>query len=202
VLNSIALAMDISVANVPVYEGRTAILLDKSGSMKGNTYYGELDTKSPVSIGSLFAAALYKSNDSDIFLFDDNVYQMNFVTIGSVYNTYSALIQAATKNMGGTNLNRAISALNKPYSRIIILSDMQNWIEGRVPTRELLAYKSKYNCSNVKVYSFDLNGYGTLQFPEKNVYALAGYSDKVFDLMRLLESDRNAMINEIKKVNI
>ena len=127
---------------------------------------------------------------------------MNFVTIGSVYNTYSALIQAATKNMGGTNLNRAISALNKPYSRIIILSDMQNWIEGRVPTRELLAYKSKYNCSNVKVYSFDLNGYGTLQFPEKNVYALAGYSDKVFDLMRLLESDRNAMINEIKKVNI
>jgi hypothetical protein len=49
------------------------------------------------------------------------------------------------------------------------------------------------------VYSFDLQGYGSLQFPEQNVFALAGFSDKVFDLMQLLETDRIALIREIEK---
>ena len=42
-----------------------------------------------------------------------------------------------------------------------------------------------------KFYSFDLAGYGTLQIPQKDVYCLAGFSDKIFDIMKYYESDKN-----------
>jgi hypothetical protein len=43
---------------------------------------------------------------------------------------------------------------------------------------------------------------GTLQFPENNVFALAGFSDKVFDIIKLLKEDKKALINEIKAIKI
>jgi 60 kDa SS-A/Ro ribonucleoprotein len=52
-----------------------------------------------------------------------------------------------------------------------------------------------------KFYSLDLAGHGTMQFPEQDVYCMAGFSDKVFDIMKLLESDKNALLNEIKKID-
>ena len=44
--------------------------------------------------------------------------------------------------------------------------------------------------------------YGTLQFPENNVFALAGFSDKVFDIIELLKTDRKALLNEVKSIQI
>ena len=52
------------------------------------------------------------------------------------------------------------------------------------------------------VYSFDLQGYGTLKFPERQVFCLAGFSDKVFDIMQLLETDREALISQIEAVEL
>ena len=62
-------------------------------------------------------------------------------------------------------------------------------------------YKQRTN-SNPLIYSFDLQGYGSLQFPEKNVFALAGFSDKVFDTMKLLESDPQALLHEIENIDL
>jgi hypothetical protein len=59
----------------------------------------------------------------------------------------------------------------------------------------------KYD-SSIKLYSFDLHGYGTFQFPQKDVYCVAGYSDKNFEFMKLIESDKNIMINTIKSVEL
>ena len=39
-------------------------------------------------------------------------------------------------------------------------------------------------------------------FPERNVYALAGFSEKVFDVMALLERDREALVHEIEAVKL
>ena len=39
-----------------------------------------------------------------------------------------------------------------------------------------------------------------MQFPESNVFAIAGFSEKIFDTMKLMESDKKALINVIKKV--
>jgi hypothetical protein len=52
------------------------------------------------------------------------------------------------------------------------------------------------------VYSWDLTGHGTSQFPEKKIFCLAGFSDKVFNTMALLEQDRGALIKEIEAVEL
>jgi hypothetical protein len=41
-----------------------------------------------------------------------------------------------------------------------------------------------------------------MQFPENNVFALAGFSDKVFDVMEMMEMDKKALFNEIKAIQL
>jgi hypothetical protein len=102
---------------------------------------------------------------------------------------------------GGTNFHSIFQTANRKYDRIIILSDMQGWIGHDTPAREYNAYKAATG-ANPFIYSFDLNPYGTLQFPEDRVFCLAGFSEKVFQIMGLLEKDRRALITEINKVEL
>ena len=37
---------------------------------------------------------------------------------------------------------------------------------------------------------------------QQNIYAIAGFSEKVFDLMKALDGDRQALINKINAVDI
>jgi hypothetical protein len=54
--------------------------------------------------------------------------------------------------------------------------------------------------ANPFINSFDLKSYGSMQFPEQNVFCVAGFSEKVFTIMGLLEKDKKALVNEIRKV--
>jgi hypothetical protein len=76
---------------------------------------------------------------------------------------------------------------------------MQGWIGYEPPAREYNEWKKNTN-SNPFVYSFDLNSCGSMQFPEQNVFCIAGFSEKVFDIMRLMETDKKALLNTIKSV--
>jgi hypothetical protein len=78
---------------------------------------------------------------------------------------------------------------------------MQGWIGYNTPANQFAQYKTKYG-ANPFVYSWDLQGLGTMQFPENNVFALAGFSDKVFQIMSLLEQDRQSLVNEIRSIEI
>jgi hypothetical protein len=69
------------------------------------------------------------------------------------------------------------------------------------PSAEFNQYKKKFE-ANPFVYSWDLAGMGTLQFPENNVFALAGFSDKVFEIMKMMELDKKALYNEIKAIKL
>jgi hypothetical protein len=69
------------------------------------------------------------------------------------------------------------------------------------PAKAYADYKKNYN-ANPTVFSFNLNDYGTLMFPEKNVYCLAGWSDKCFEIMKFLESDKEALIKEIEQIEL
>jgi hypothetical protein len=102
---------------------------------------------------------------------------------------------------GGTDFHSIFKKMNKAYDRVIILSDMQGWVGYDSPKKEFNDYCKKYNCKPI-VYSFDLAGYGDMQFPEQNVFCLAGFSEKVFDVMKMLETDKAAMIKEIEKVEL
>lgn len=62
-------------------------------------------------------------------------------------------------------------------------------------------WKERHRC-DPKVFSFDLNGYGSLQFPERQVYSLVGFSDKTLETLKLLEADPGALIRVIEAVEL
>ncbi len=189
-------ALEISLDNVPVFEGRTLVVLDDSGSM---TWSKNKTGKTPMEIGSIFAAMLYKSNDADLMRFSDSASYVKPYFGDAAMTIANNLVKNATS--AGTNFHAIFKKADKAYDRIIILSDMQGWMGHYSPKDSFEAYK-KRNAANPYIYSFDLNAYGSLQFPESKVFALAGFSDKVFDLMSLLESDPKALVNEIEKISL
>jgi hypothetical protein len=186
VLIAINKALDISVCNVPIFDGETLCVLDVSGSMKKVS-----------NIASLFAAVLAKSNNCDVMTFDGDARYVNYNPMDSALT-----IRDSFKFTGGsTDFHKIFIRANKKYDNIIILSDMMGWVGYNSPTKELNDYKNKFN-ANTHVFSWDLAGYSTLMMPENQVYCIAGFSEKVFDIINLLKTDRNALLSEINSIEI
>lgn len=180
-------AIDIACQNTPKWDGNTLVALDVSGSMMGTT----------ATIASLFAAILIKGNNADLIRFDTSAEYMSVNPKDSV----TTIAKQIRKSGGGTDLGAIFTGANQVYDRIFILSDMQGWVGYDAPTKEFEDYKKRLG-ANPKIYSIDLAGHGTMQFPQQNVYAIAGFSEKIFDVMKLLEEDRNALINKIKAIEL
>lgn len=191
VLVALNKAVDIAVNNVPVFDGETLVVLDVSGSMREP---GK-GTKSPHIIGALFSAVLVKANNCDLMVFDTVARYVNVNPLASTITISNAIPFTG----GGTNFHSIFQTAKRKYDRIIILSDMQGWVGYNSPADTFKKYKSATGADPF-IYSFDLNNYGSMQFPEKKVFAIAGFSEKVFDLIKLMEADKNALVNTIKKV--
>lgn len=153
-------------------------------------------------IASLFTAVLLKSNDCDLITFADNASYRIVNPDDSVMTIKNAIKYAS----GGTNFESVFRVANKKYDRVILLSDMQAWVQNswwvKSPKAAYEWYKKQYNAPDCKFYSIDLAGYGTMQMPQRDVYCLAGFSEKIFDLMKHFESDKNALITAINSVEL
>jgi hypothetical protein len=187
VLVAINGALEVSVQNVPKFDGETLLVMDVSGSMSGR----------PSEIASLFGSIVAKANSCDVMTFATNADYKSYNPMDSVMTIRNSFRYSG----GGTNFRSIFQKANKKYDRIIILSDMQGWVGYTSPASEFKSYKSKFG-ANPYVYSWDLAGYSTLQFPEQNVFALAGFSDKVFDIMKMMELDKKALYNEINAIKL
>lgn len=200
VIAALSDAMEISLDNTPTFDGETVVVLDVSGSMQGGGGFRDRnDGPSPAEIGGLFAAMLIKKNNCDLVQFAERAAYVNV----NVRDSADSIVKKISNSCvgGSTNMNAVFPCLRRKYDRIIILSDFQNWNTGYTPKTELNAYKKLYKADPF-VYSWDLAGHGDIQFPERQVFCLAGFSDKAFDTMKFLEQDKNALINEIKAVKI
>lgn len=186
VLIAINKALDISVSNVPKFED-SLFVVDVSGSMSGK----------PSEIASLFAAVFAKSNNCDVMTFSTDAKYVSYNPLDSVITIRDSFRFAG----GGTNFKSIFIRANKAYKNIFIISDMQSWVGFNSPSFEFNQYKIKFGI-NPYVFSWDIAGLGSLQFPEQNVFTLAGFSDKVFDIITLLKSDKNALVNEIKSISL
>lgn len=179
-------AVEISLNNVPKFDGMTLVVVDGSGSMNGK----------PIQIASLFASAILKANpfSSHLIMFAEGASYAQF-DHRIPLTTLSKLI-SQNCNGGGTNFNSIFPIAQIKYDRVIILSDMQGWMEHHVPTTSYNAYKKKFD-ANPFIYSFDLQGYGSMQFKNDKVMCIAGFSEKIFDIVKVLEQDKNALENKI-----
>ena len=208
-------AMEIALGNIPTLEGSTLVAVDNSGSMGGTTVNGTLDGVRYNDIANLFGAAIYKSQnpgDVDLMAFATNAYYAEgFLPSDSLHGLAERLGDITG---GATYFNNIFKTADKKYDRIIIISDMQALLKidtmwsrnyGTDSSSGTIgafnSYKDRFNC-DPKLYSIDLAGYGTLQFPEQNQFSLAGYSDKIFDIMYLMEGDKNGLINTIDSIEI
>jgi len=205
---SLSIALDISCDNIPELDGRTLVVIDYSGSMGSG-----MDSEKGK--GTIFGVLMAKAQNADVMIFgNDAVYldynpadlSMSIIERYLTYNSgysYSRSTSGSSKyNVGhGTNFGSIFTTANKKYDRIMIFSDMQGWVDNYGMAASWKEYKKRYDVKT-KLYSFDLGGYSTMMFPEKDVYCLAGFSDKIFDVMALLEEDPTALINEINKVQL
>lgn len=190
VLAALSAALDTSLANVPALPGRTLVALDDSGSMAGR----------PIQIASVFAAVLAKRSGADLVRFSDDAAYVPYLPSEPTATLAQRLVDGA--RMAGTNFHAPLVLATRAraaYDRIVVLSDMQGWIGHNAPTSTLAAYE-KATKVRPFVYSFDVAGYGSLQLPQERVFCLAGVSEKVFDVMGLLEEDRHALVNAISAI--
>lgn len=93
---------------------------------------------------------------------------------------------------------------NTQVDRIMIFTDCQMWDSSEYDktfAETFIKYQRRY--PNVKLYCFDLSGYGNIMIPQntKNVCLVGGWSDKVFDFVKAFEeTGNNTAIKEIKAI--
>lgn len=93
--------------------------------------------------------------------------------------------------------------LKKWFMALYIFSSHKKGISSHQLGKDLgITQKSAWFVLHRLRYAFDHAGHGSMQFPEQNVFCMAGFSEKVFSIMKLLEQDRKALINEVKKIEL
>ena len=215
-------AADLSLSNAPLLPGRTLACVDNSGSMTWTQVGGrrltvrKTNKSKPLTAqpapamlpqvtashqAAMFAAALFKASPQnresqvDLLTFGDAAeYRRDLNPRDSLLSLTHRLI----KNQGGTSYEaifKKAAAEQQSYDRIIILSDSQSWL-GQIGQTALRNYR-KATGADPSIYAVDLVSYGSLQFPQEKCAVVAGFSKKVFDLMALLEGDRDALLRRI-----
>lgn len=191
---AIAKAADLAMVNVPKFDGKTLVVVDDSGSMTNGGAEG------CIKIASLFASVLVKANpDADYMQFANDARYRNLDTVGLGLFALAENIERTCQS-GGTNFNSIFQTAKPGYDRIIILSDMQGWMEGN--TQRAFADYAKRSKKVPFLYSFNLSAQGTSMFPEKQVCLLSGFSDKIFDVMSRVEQDPKVLVDEVEKVDL
>ncbi len=104
----------------------------------------------------------------------------------------------------GWKVIRYLRENNIKVDKVMIFTDCQLWnstYDDAHINDEWREYK-KFN-PTVKLYLFDLAGYGNtpLSVQRDDVYLIAGWSDKVFDVLEALEKGGLA-IDEINKIEL
>ncbi len=212
VSRAIEKAMELSVENLPKLKGRTFITSDNSASMtqpisgRGTVNCNEIANVlaslsyyiSDMPLASVFGRdfALVSLNPKDGIL--SNVGKMIHTDVGHSTNAWMTI-----KYLNDNKI---------PVDRILLFSDMQCYdsrggLYGSRGYGDSLAEEwNKYKSSvapQAMLYSFDLSGYGTLQFPENdpNVVLMSGWSDKVLGFISKYESFGQTQIQEIGDYN-
>jgi 60 kDa SS-A/Ro ribonucleoprotein len=211
-LNAVSQALELSVQNIPHFKGTTFVATDNSGSMTSAGPSAKSKIMN-IEIGNVMGALAHKISD---------------LGIASCFGSYFKVVSLNPRDTVMTNAQKLINTdvdhstnawlaidylIEKkiPVDRIMIFSDMQCYDSqtrygyGRYGNSESLAsslkqYKRTVN-PNVYLYSFDLANYGTSQFPEDetNVCMLGGFSDRVFEFIKLFEETGTGLVQKISQ---
>lgn len=219
VLQALEFAVNVSVKNLPDMPGKTAILTDNSGSMRGDaggaSAVSAMSKRTTADIANLFSVLFRQRCESTyIGLFGDRLIDGEVNPQLGVFENFQRLNRQAAKCGPGTETGiflffERLVAQREMVDRIIIFSDMQigtgcSWYttDGK-RGNDFMALYQKYRKINpaVRVYSVDLRGYGSTVF-KNGEYKISGWSDKIFEVMDRCEQDPTAMLSAIRAVEL
>ena len=222
-MDALEQAVNQSIANLPDLPGQTVILSDNSGSMTGDgagsSAVSANSKTNSAAIANLFAAMYWmKSNDTIVGLFGDKVLYPDMKRGAGLFENYKILAETSGKVGGGTETGIFIMFQRMVdekmhVDRVVVFSDCQigtgcAWYTtpgydkgGAKRGDDFNKLFEQYRAINpyFNAYSVNIKAYGNTVFGP-GVIKLAGWSEKIFDIMRLFEQDKNALINTIKAI--
>jgi 60 kDa SS-A/Ro ribonucleoprotein len=214
VKDALQTALDISVANVPKLRGNSFVLVDHSGSMTNheiNQRPNGRDSDERIriyasDIAGLFGAmSVHICENSTVYAFAEKFKQIFVSKRDGILTTAEQIVSA--KVCEGTYGHLPIIDIMEKglvFDRIIMLSDEQLYktpYSARYDSvaEAFMEYQRKIN-PNAFLHSVDLCGYATLALPEnaRNVSAIGGWSDKIFDFMNTFEKAGTSLVEQIE----
>ena len=109
---------------------------------------------------------------------------------------------------GGTNMGLVYGWMKEglkkglpPYDRVIVLTDSESWVGDTLAERRAYA-QAAIGGQMPSFWTFDLQGYSSLQIKEQGQYVIGGFSEKVFDLMAKIERDPTTLVAEIENMDV
>ena len=204
VLRALEQAVRHSIVNIPGFDEGTRVLLasDMSASM-----YDPVSRNSKVMnyhIGTLLSMLIKQRCPQAVTgMFGNNWKAINLSSENVLQNT-EAMLKRRGEVGHATNGHKVIDWLVRKelvMDKVMLFTDMQLWNNHRVD-RELPDSWNKYKllAPDAKLYIFDLVGYGhsPISMEREDVFYISGWSDKVFDMLAVLERGESA-IDEIRR---
>jgi 60 kDa SS-A/Ro ribonucleoprotein len=218
VLTAIENAATLAIANLPVLAGKTIVLSDNSGSMNGDgggsSLVSKMSNTKTSSIANLFAVMYWlKADNTMVGLFGDHLIYPKLDRTKGIFDNFKII--NTEKDKCGASTERGIFDMFERLVKekimadtIVVFSDTQigdkcGWYDnaGNRGGQFLDLFK-KYRAinPNATVYSVDLKGYGNTVF-DGSVIKIAGWSEKIFDIMAKSATDKDALVNEIRTIS-
>lgn len=178
-------ALQASLSNVPVFDGRTLILIDTSGSM--NEVFSKDGSLRYWDAAAIFGLSLAARNHADVISFS-NSNKVFPLRRGESLLTALERFKTGYYYGAGTQTEHAVRAHfnSSVHKRVIILTDEQANYHGH---RDVAAAVP----ANIPVITFNLAGYkvGHMESGSATRITIAGLSDSAFKLLPVLEKRAN-----------
>ncbi|GAB5525464.1 MAG: TROVE domain-containing protein [Roseivirga sp.] len=201
-------AIRVSAENIKGYDLNTRLLIaaDVSGSM-----YKSVSGKSKIrcyDVGLVLSMILASHSKNVVTgIFGDTWREVNM----SRKNILASVgkLNSMEGSVGySTNAHVVISSLinaNRKMDKVMFFTDLQMW-DSRGRNAQLSTVWQRYKSQvapKAKLYLFDLAGYGNvpLRVERDDVFLIAGWSDKIFDVLAAIEEGGDA-IEMIKRIEI
>lgn len=218
VMDAIETAVGYSAENFPKLSGSsTLIACDVSGSME--TTISKNSSVERYDIGIILGMIANKFCGHTITgMFGDTWKVVPMAKSSGILKNALEMHKREGEVGYSTNGYKVIQYLNEndiEVDRVMIFTDCQMWDSQNARYRSALFrrdeisfaeefYKYQRKHPKVKLYCFDLSGYGNIMVPQgtKNVCLIGGWSDRVFDFISAFEAigDGNTAIKKIKEI--
>jgi hypothetical protein len=200
-LTAVNTAYELAIPNLrEIFQtGRTAVVVDVSGSMTSNANMtGKRINSSAIEKAALVAATLCKGTGADLYEFDNSCRTLSYNPLDSVNTIKNHIVRHATG--GGTYFETIFRALANGYDRVFVLSDEQ----GADSLLHSNTYKD-WMARNGRPYIYSVNmcGYSTTMFKESDkVIRLFGYSKDIYEQVKTCELNPAQILDQIRKIEL